>query len=262
MNEIYGLYCVCDNCKDTREKIRYVGQTSRGTRDRFYKHTYNARHRQHWPVCRWMYKHGVENIRWRVLETVDTPEELDEAETRWIQELGTLIDEGGYNLWPGGGSVRGYKHSEDALSRRRGWKHSEETKKLLSEKMLGKTGEASPRSIINDEIALDIKNRLWAGDSTWKVAKDLGLTKGLISGVSRGTTWTHVPWPIGPRYRKSNGRFTAGTRNQAKITESDVREIRDLYSKGVSYKQIAARYNMTDANVSMIVRRKTWKHVE
>jgi hypothetical protein len=49
--------------------------------------------------------------------------------------------------------------------------------------------------------------------------------------------------------------------NTAKITEDQVREIRRLYSNGMEQIEIANRFPLTQASVSKIVLRKTWKHV-
>jgi hypothetical protein len=47
-----------------------------------------------------------------------------------------------------------------------------------------------------------------------------------------------------------------------KLNEESVREIRQLYSTGnFTQQQIADRYGITFSNVSMIVRRETWRHV-
>jgi hypothetical protein len=47
----------------------------------------------------------------------------------------------------------------------------------------------------------------------------------------------------------------------AKVTAEQVRAIRSRYSEGETQVAIAAIYGVTQANVSEIVRRKTWKHV-
>lgn len=52
------------------------------------------------------------------------------------------------------------------------------------------------------------------------------------------------------------------TPNAAKVTESTVRAIRASYAAGgVSQYQLAREYGLTQTNIGMIVRRKTWKGV-
>lgn len=48
---------------------------------------------------------------------------------------------------------------------------------------------------------------------------------------------------------------------QAKLTDDDVRAIRRLAHSGVSQPNIAAQFGITQTNVSMIVTRRTWKHL-
>jgi hypothetical protein len=48
---------------------------------------------------------------------------------------------------------------------------------------------------------------------------------------------------------------------QAKLTETDVREMRELYELGWTQVRIAERFAITQAQVSPIVRRLAWTHV-
>lgn len=48
---------------------------------------------------------------------------------------------------------------------------------------------------------------------------------------------------------------------RAKLTEQDVKDIRELYANGISEVQIAKRYNMDQTTISGIVLRKNWKHI-
>lgn len=113
LNVIYGLSCVCPKCEIEHPGIvRYVGQTSKGFNGRWSHHKNAALSGKAWPVARWIAKHGDHNIRHVILDTSETSAELDALEIKWIQALGTL--DSGYNLWPGGRSVRGYKHSPQA----------------------------------------------------------------------------------------------------------------------------------------------------
>lgn len=48
----------------------------------------------------------------------------------------------------------------------------------------------------------------------------------------------------------------------SKVSEKDVKEMRELASRHVSYAEIGRRYGVTGENASMICQRKAWKHVE
>jgi hypothetical protein len=60
----------------------------------------------------------------------------------------------------------------------------------------------------------------------------------------------------------AKGRSTLGERNvKAKLTEDQVREIRQHYRNGALQVDLARQYGVRQANISDIVRRETWKHV-
>jgi DNA-binding CsgD family transcriptional regulator len=48
----------------------------------------------------------------------------------------------------------------------------------------------------------------------------------------------------------------------SKLTEREVREIRQLAAEGQTHRQIAVQFGIKYANVSYIVRRKTWAHFQ
>ena len=50
--------------------------------------------------------------------------------------------------------------------------------------------------------------------------------------------------------------------SQSKLTEADVRKIRQLVGLGLTQKEVATSYKLNAATVSKIVARKAWPHVE
>ena len=48
---------------------------------------------------------------------------------------------------------------------------------------------------------------------------------------------------------------------RAKLTSQQVRQIRELYSKGFSTNIIARNFKVSTWNVEEIVKRKTWTHI-
>ncbi len=67
------------------------------------------------------------------------------------------------------------------------------------------------------------------------------------------------------RDREAKGRHNApiGSRHgRATLTEDQVREIRLLWSQGMTQKEIAQRLDTNTQRVYSIVHRKTWRHVE
>ena len=47
----------------------------------------------------------------------------------------------------------------------------------------------------------------------------------------------------------------------AKLNDVDILQIRTMSSKGVSYKDIKAQFNIGKSNISSIINRKTWTHL-
>lgn len=50
-------------------------------------------------------------------------------------------------------------------------------------------------------------------------------------------------------------------RSGAKLNEDAVRDIRDLVKQGVTQRELARRYGVSEIVISFAVNRKTWKHV-
>jgi hypothetical protein len=71
--------------------------------------------------------------------------------------------------------------------------------------------------------------------------------------------------PIGETHglRMNPLRAARGSRvGGAKLTDDSVREIRTIYAAGgISSSQLGARFGVSQANIVLIVLRKTWKHV-
>jgi hypothetical protein len=60
------------------------------------------------------------------------------------------------------------------------------------------------------------------------------------------------------RARKARGEESG----KAKLTESDVRELRRLAAEGASYKSLATQFGIAPVNARAIVLRLHWRHVE
>jgi len=61
----------------------------------------------------------------------------------------------------------------------------------------------------------------------------------------------------------NKGRAAKGERHGAsKLTKDQVISIRQEYARdGTSHRKLAARYDVDQANINLIVNRKTWKHI-
>lgn len=195
-NVIYGLYAL----DDPERRIRYVGQAKNGIRERFAGHRSCARRDNPAPVYRWMRKHGVENIEAVILDCAGAADQLDDLEIRWISKLGTYRGEFGLNMTTGGEGAHGLVISDEvraklsAAAKARGMGHIDRTELLWAT-----LGEKSWNAVFTEECVLDIKHRLWSGEPMSVLADEYGVSRSAISHINQNRSWTHVPWPIGPR---------------------------------------------------------------
>lgn len=58
------------------------------------------------------------------------------------------------------------------------------------------------------------------------------------------------------------GKFLRGENHvRNKLTEKQVKEIREKYKPGISFESIARKYGVSWQNIQSIVKRQIWKHV-
>lgn len=102
----------------------YIGQTTQELKQRIqnYKEEIKFSNTNR-PIIMAMRKYGFNNFLFEILEdNISTKEDLDQKEIYYIKNYQSLINQKGYNVENGGNSVG---------------KHSEETKKKISEAQLG-----------------------------------------------------------------------------------------------------------------------------
>lgn len=169
----------------------YIGQTTQKLSDRIhnYKEEVKFSNRNR-PIILAMRKYGFKNFRFEILhDNITTKEELDELEIYYIKKYKSLITENGYNIELGGNSVG---------------KHSEETKKKISEAQLGeknhmfnKTGKLNAKS--KPVIELTTGKTY---ESANLAANDLGLEFSHVCSVARGERGSHKGYVF--RYLDNN----------------------------------------------------------
>lgn len=112
-------------------------------------------------------KHGYENFTIDIIDTAETIDELNSKEIYWISYYDSTNRDKGYNLCEGGSNTVGFRHSEESKrlmsehTERRygsdnhfyGMHHTEETKERMKQSWVDRkaTGEQLPqcRKIIN-----------------------------------------------------------------------------------------------------------------
>lgn len=239
MNDVYGLFCACDECRRTRPgEIRYVGQTITGMESRFRNHIRNAtnpsRTRESLkdlPVYRWMKKHGPENIRATLLDTSKHPEDLDLLERMWISTLGTFTGSSGLNLSEGGIGLQGYTHTEESRHKMRKRFESREERMKSS-----KPGESHHLATFKESEVSKIKRRLWNGERASDIASELGVPIHRIQQINVDASWAHVEWPIGPRVKP---------RRRSVFSADQRREVQTLLKSGESMHSVARQFGVS-----------------
>ncbi len=107
--ESYGIIYKITNAMNGKS---YIGQTTQKASKRWTAHkVLSAKPR--WPIHRAMFKHGVGNFSFEVIEHCSDRSSLDAAECRWIAEIGSRKPLG-YNVTEGGGGAKGYRFSDEA----------------------------------------------------------------------------------------------------------------------------------------------------
>jgi len=87
-----------------------------------------------------------------------------------------------------------------------------------------------------------------------------------LNGIKTDCSVANLAWGTQEQNRQDNhvlGVYAGGSKHtQAKLTEDDVRAIRIRRAAGESIKSLSLDYHVNASNISMIARRKSWKHVD
>ncbi|MDE2096668.1 MAG: HNH endonuclease [Patescibacteria group bacterium] len=124
----------------------------------------------------------------------------------------------------------------------------------------GQKGERHWKSRLTAEQVQSIHERRARGERLRSLASEFGLSETHVSEIARGRTWEKVDRPdieSVQRWATAQGERLP----QSKLTESQVREIRDRAANGESQARIARDYGVNQQAVFKIVHRQNWKHV-
>jgi group I intron endonuclease len=190
---------------------QYIGKTIFAMEIRQTKHISNLNtvKKRHYPLYSAIKKYGKENFEWVVIDTAETEEELNAKEIYWIKFYDTLSPKG-YNLTDGGDGQSGHKHSEETkkkISENNYWrgrlgvnsgkKFSDEHRENLSKAHKGK-----PTKIVYDERVRSIlreqklgeKNPMY-GKQSPRVRKVINLdTLEIYDSLTDITRITGIVW--------------------------------------------------------------------
>lgn len=141
------------------------------------------------------------------------------------------------------------------------WVTSAENKRHAISTGLNPTryGEKVNGAKLTEKQVIEIKKLLAAGAKQREIAEKFNVSRESISRIQKGIVWSHVEVAGFTPFKRS----PEGAKGNSRISEDDVRTIRKLHSTGkYSYQSLARIYGVSDKNISMLVRRVTWKHVD
>lgn len=270
---VYAIFNI-----DLPDTIRYVGMTSKGEDWRFRGHWKDVRRGRKTKVHNWMRKYGPQQVGIRVIEVYGSREDCVRGEIEWIAKL-REIGQADLNLTDGGEGTYGFKHSDEYRKKRSEWMKAHPIRVEFTEEMRRAIGESNRRRLSTPEAkrehanrtgklrehqVVEIKERIARGDSHYRIAEDFGISYTSINNISRDHTWSHVPWPFGPRNISCDNlpenRSRGEKRSKKGLTEEDILNIREA-ARSRSYAQVGKDYGLSAAGVYAIVIGRTWAHV-
>lgn len=123
----------------------------------------------------------------------------------------------------------------------------------------GPTEPARPRTQMTDPLARELREAYAAGGvSIAKLARRYGFGQELISKVLKGQTWKNAGGPL--LHRDQAGPLRGEAHHNSRLTDAQAEAIRQAYAAGgVSQSELARRFGVSPATISLTVRRKRRK---
>ena len=177
----------------------YVGQTVNVVR-RWRQHQSDARAARGLLICGLMRLQGLDNFRLRVLETCETPEQMNEAEKAWILRLGTKFPnganktDGGETTWVSSDTRRRMSEAKKGKQPRgTGWHHSPETRRRMSKpRPPHNQGQDHPGAKLSNAQRDEIVALRTSGMTQQVVADDFGIHRTRVSQLWSGADMSYA----------------------------------------------------------------------
>jgi group I intron endonuclease len=232
-------------------------------------------------------KYGIDNFSFEIIDQFDSEEESYLAETAMIQLTCSNLTKYGYNCNLGGlgGIVPNeetrqkliiaqnkpemLKQKSDAMKKR----HQDNPGFLSS---VHKGNQYTTGMVLSDDhkqkISDKLKGREFSKEHKQNISKAISGENHPMYGKhiseetkrkkSEAMTGKNNPFFGKTHTEEIKEKFRGENNKQAKITAQQVTEIRKLFATGNYYqKDIAKMYNISNTSVSLIISRKTWKHI-
>jgi len=230
----------------------YIGQTTTSIKKRMGSHICQRKKISCRAIENAILKYGVDNFKIQIIDnSANTITGLNELEQKYIKQYNSLAPNG-YNLTTGGKNCTS----------------SEETKRILSERGKGRIISIETRKKIGDAQRGE-KNHRWGKHNSKEQNKKISLaSKGkklseehklkLLNAVKGKPKSKETRKRMSESHR---GKHIGENNNKAKLTEVQVKEIRQILLNEKSRREIAKEFNISYETTGDIARRNTWKHI-
>jgi hypothetical protein len=117
-------------------------------------------------------------------------------------------------------------------------------------------GSAHHNAKVTEDQVLKMRGAYANGQNATTLAAENKLSIATTCKILRGQSWAHASGEITTRLLQTGVRH-----HGAKLTEEQVRAIREERAHGATYAALTAKYGVTLCPLQAIVSRRTWKHV-
>lgn len=175
-------------------RVRYVGLTKVGPRERLNRHKSAARGGKSYPVSEWIRSIGIENLGIRVLEEVLDESDLPSREVYWIAHYFRLrhplhnANSGGSHPVFDEETIRkrkaNYRKPYMSPERKAQWRAT-----LADGRFKGENHHGAK---LSESDVLEIRSRLAAGELGVTLASYFHVSHATIMDIKKRRSWTHI----------------------------------------------------------------------
>ncbi|MBO0947510.1 hypothetical protein [Fibrella forsythiae] len=122
------------------------------------------------------------------------------------------------------------------------------------------SGSDSHLAILTEGEVVNIKGRVLAGERFTEIAKRFGVEETCIRDIAAGRTWGHVTgW--NSQTNVSPGNPKGSRHGRSKLTEDQVRDIKQSILLGETNSNIARKFSVSERAIYSIAVGKNWTHI-